>query len=233
MGMFEQLTLLVRGRASSTLQQVVDRHGLDIAEQALREAESVLVKTKHELASIVVQGRHFDAEEQRLTRIVAQRDADGRDAIARNREDLALRVADELAQRHRELERIAGCRARVGEQEQRVRDSIRNLIATIENYRAEYATLRSADAAQRAHGLAHRSFDQIAGSVSNLHAIMTRVRSLQDEAAARSRALGEIEHDLSGASLEQALESAGISGRQPAAANLLASWKAASPTVTD
>lgn len=230
MGILSQIGLLFRGQAREGLQRLVDPHGLDIAGQGIVEAEQALVAAKRELAGIILQRRRFEAEAARLAQHLATRSQDGQEALARGDEVLAMRVAEDVVRRQQDHARASASAARLLEQEQALRDSIKGMACTVDAYRAEYLTLRALDAAARARGLAGAVMDDAGRQLGDLHDILQRVRSLQEDSAERARVVGELERELNGEALDEALTRAGIGGRQPAVRALLEAWSQAPAT---
>lgn len=225
MDLLSQLGLLVRGRASRAAAAVFDGHALDIASQAIAEGERALVQARHELASIVIQRRRFEAESRRLHEHLATRDRDGADAVARGQGDLARRIATAITAREAELGQVGRALSTLREQEGAVRDDIKSMMANLQRYRTEYHALSSMEAAQRAHGLARAHTADAVGGMAQIEAVLQRVRAMHGERHERARALAEIDAELSGQPLEEALRAAGINGRINAVDAVMARWQ--------
>lgn len=226
MGIVSQIQMLIRGRTRALGRGVVDQHGLEIAEQAIHETEQALVQARHELASVVIQRRRFEQEASRLAAALERRDADGREAVAGGHAELARRVARDVAGLQAQREQAEHSLARIAEQETLARDAIKRMVTLLEQSRAEYRTLRSLDSAARAQALSGRATATVDRRLDDLQAVMQRVRELQGEGFERASTLDEIDRELRGDDLEDALREAGVGGRRQAVDAILDGWTA-------
>lgn len=224
MGVITQINLLVRGRSRRVAEAIVDANGLEIAEQAIVEAEQAMSRAKHEQAGIMVRRRQLEKQVIRLREQAAEADRDGRAALAEGREDLARRLAEVMTRRKSEQEHVEASLEEVLDAERVTRNGLRGMADQLEHYRAEYSTLQSLDAAERARRLAGSDVFNT-DAFAELDAVMQRVRGVKGQQRDRSEALREIDADLSGASLEADLESAGVGDRKSAVDAIMAGWQ--------
>ncbi|MEM7541596.1 MAG: PspA/IM30 family protein [Pseudomonadota bacterium] len=225
MGLISQISLLARGRARRSIQGIVDANGLELIEQGILEAEQTLIYSKHELASVITERKRLEHSVDELEQQVSRREIDGREALARDLEALALQIADDLTSRQARLTRTEAALSKVRHQEAAAKDAIKSMAADLERYRGEFATAKTLAGALRAQQRTACGVASSSRTVDDLEAVLSRVSVLQQSHAEHAAAMQSIDAEISGDDLEAKLESEGIGGRQNSVQSVIDKWR--------
>ncbi len=95
--MFKQLITLVKGRSEDVTQTIVDANAMTILRQQLREAAEGVKSSRKALAIVMAYNDREKSNLQKLTTQIVDLEARAMDALAQNKNDLALEAAEAIA----------------------------------------------------------------------------------------------------------------------------------------
>ncbi|MEM7299823.1 MAG: PspA/IM30 family protein [Pseudomonadota bacterium] len=204
--MFKQIMTLMRGAASQSSQEFVDRHALLLLQQQIRDSVGAVKTARHAVAVAIAQNRQEKDQHQRLVAQIEELEARATIAIQNDEQQLARETAECLAHMiderddsetalaafHREIEKL---KARVRDAETRLRSLQRGE--------------RLAKATDRTQRLRQREPVSTLGSLTEAEETLTRLRQRQDEMERTEEALAEMESGLCPQKINEKLAKAG------------------------
>ena len=230
MSMLSKLSALFRGTAHEAGQAVVDANALKILDQEIRDADTAQGKARDDLAGLVARRRMAENELKSFGEQIAKYENSARSALSQGKNDLALEVAQRIA----ELETEIGTRGPqidgMKEAEARLRTAIAATDQKIETLRREIDIVKVNDSVQKAQTSVAL---QSAGAHSKLGSAadsLQRIKQRQAVAEERLRVGQELEDRRSGADLDAKLKEAGILPGHASANDVLA--RLSQPTVS-
>lgn len=230
MSMLSKLSALFRGTAHEAGQAVVDANALKILDQEIRDADNNQGKARDDLAGLVARRRMAENELKSFGEQIAKYENSARSALAQGKNDLALEVAQRIA----ELETEIGTRGPqiegMKEAEARLRTAIAATDQKIETLRREIDIVKVNDSVQKAQTSVAL---QSAGAHSKLGSAadsLQRIKQRQAVAEERLRVGQELEDRRTGADLDAKLKEAGILPGHASANDVLA--RLSQPTVS-
>ncbi len=230
MSMLSKLSALFRGTAHEAGQAVVDANALKILDQEIRDADNNQGKARDDLAGLVARRRMAENELKSFGEQIAKYENSARSALSQGKNDLALEVAQRIA----ELETEIGTRGPqiegMKEAEARLRTAIAATDQKIETLRREIDIVKVNDSVQKAQTSVAL---QSAGAHSKLGSAadsLQRIKQRQAVAEERLRVGQELEDRRTGADLDAKLKEAGILPGHASANDVLA--RLSQPTVS-
>lgn len=210
MSLWQKLNSLMKASAQEPLQQLVDANGLRIFEQEIRDAEAAVNRAKQELACVIAERKRILRDNRALAETIATREAQAITAMDRQQDQLAMDVAERIAedevlikQQQQQLEALV-------QQEAYLRKQLRDAARAMARYRNE---LRMA----QANRSTNKALTQLRGYSQGLHSrisamdeSLVHIKARNDAFSDYDSALQEVEAECSGRQLDEALTGAGI-----------------------
>jgi phage shock protein A len=198
------LFIATNARAESQLR---DTHAVALIDQKIREAEAGLRAAKGTLASLVQRLRSEQRQLDALNSRIADMTERARDALSKNREDLATEAANAIAtmeneQTHRR-ETVDHLDAKVLRLRQSVETTHRRIVDLKQSAITARAVRREQDSQMRMAGSTHAS------SIEDAEGLIAEVLT-KDDPFEQSEILKEINNDLSHDTLTDRMADAGM-----------------------
>lgn len=196
MKLVAQLLTIARGGAREVAQGVVDANALRLLEQQLYECESALDQARKDLTAVVAEKIGVQREVDRLAAGIADREAKAREALQRDDEAAALRLAERIADNESTLEREFAALDQLRRHEDSVRCALAAALEQVKSQRRELGLLRATAHAQRASVSLEQRRYGLDERLTDIGATTERIRGLQQAAADRLNASREVERGL-------------------------------------
>lgn len=194
--MLKTIATLFRATAAEAEEALFDANAVRLLEQRLREANLAFEAMKRDLAQVLAEetaeARAATATAERIGRL----EAEARAALAADREEDALDIADRIASLEDERAGHDDARRRCAEAGKRIRAGLDDNARLLAELKRGLTTARAAAAVARSRDRAARH--RLVGEDAFREARMTleRVRARQTEDQDFSDALGRVERDL-------------------------------------
>ena len=210
MSLWQKLNSLMKASAQDPLQQLVDVNSLRIFEQEIRDAETAITRAKRELACVIAERKRIFRHNESLIEAITTRAAQALAAMEKQQDQLALDVAERIAEDEVLLKQQQEQLKALVQQEAYLRKQLREAARAIARYRSE---LRMAQANRNAN----TAVAQLRGYSQGLHSRITAMDESVEKIKSRNEAfmdfdhaLQEVEAECSGGQLDEQLHAAGI-----------------------
>ncbi|NOX92510.1 MAG: PspA/IM30 family protein [Gammaproteobacteria bacterium] len=221
MSIFKKLLTAVRGGATEVGEAVVDSQAIRILEQELRDSKKALNDAKTGLTSIMAEKMGVERKVKDLNVKITEHEGYATQAMDKGDENLALEVANKIAEFENELTIQQGIQdgyeAKVTSLKKMIRQSERNIQAMDR----EVSVVKTTAKVQKANDLAAAKFSgsnsSMRSATDSLERIKDRQRKREDQAAAAM----ELDAEENGGDLQAKLKNAGIVDSGSSASSIL------------
>ncbi|HHI94007.1 MAG TPA: PspA/IM30 family protein [Gammaproteobacteria bacterium] len=210
MGIFNKLLTAVRGGATEVGEAIVDSQAIRILEQEIRDSKKALHDAKTGLTSIMAEKMGVDRKVKDLTAKITEHEAYAMQAMEKGDENLALDIANKIAEFEHELTIQQGIRdgydSKVASLKKMIRQSERNIQAMDR----EVSVVKTTAKVQKANDLASAKFSGSNSSLRSATESLERVKARQQQREDQAAAAMELHADENGDDLQARLKNAGI-----------------------
>lgn len=222
MSVWGKLFTAMRGGVNEAAETAADSQALRILDQEIRDAENALRRARSDLAGIMANAKRLEK------RLMSAREKDERDvasakaAMEAGREDLARGLAQRIADTRAEITRDEGDLERLHQQQHAMMRTVQDTQARIDAMKREVESVKATDSLQKAQSAIASSQSGVNSRLGSAMDSLERIRSRQEQTAARLEAGDELAALESGSDLDRQLLEAGIGGRRSSADDILA-----------
>lgn len=210
MSIFKKLLTAVRGGATEVGESIVDSQAIRILEQELRDSKKALNDAKTGLTSIMAEKMGVDRKVKDLTAKISEHETYAMQAMDKGDEDLALDVANKIAEFEHELTIqqgiLDGYESKVSSLKKMIRQSERNIQAMDR----EVSVVKTTAKVQKANDLASAKFSGSNSSMRSATDSLERIKERQQKREDQASAAMDLESETNGDDLQARLKSAGI-----------------------
>lgn len=210
MNIWRKMGTLFRASAQEPVAKLVDANSIRIFEQELRDAEQAISRSKRELACLMAEKKRLERDNDTLQQAIQRREAQATQALDKGEEDLALELANLIAEDETLLARQQQQAARLAQQETQLRRQLRESGRALRHF---YGELRVARANRHAEQVTCQLKGYARGLNSHMEDMNQSVASIQAQQAHFAdvdEALGELDQEDNGQGLDGRLRAAGI-----------------------
>lgn len=217
----------IRGGASELGETIVDANSTRIFEQEIRDAENHLTKAKRDLTGVMAQQMSANREVDRLKREVAEHEGYAMQAMEKGDEELALAVAEKIANLESELSTQQQALDSFSGSADRLKDLVKKSERQVGEYKRQLSMVKTTESVQKATSAITDNFSSSNSKLLNAKDSLERIKAKQQKFDDQMKAAEVLESENSDKSLEAQLKAAGIGGASDNNANsVLARLKA-------
>lgn len=227
MSIFKKIMTAIRGGASELGETIVDANSTRIFEQEIRDAENHLTKAKRDLTGVMAQQMSANREVDRLKREVAEHEGYAMQAMEKGDEELALAVAEKIANLESELSTQQQALDSFSGSADRLKDLVKKSERQVGEYKRQLSMVKTTESVQKATSAITDNFSSSNSKLLNAKDSLERIKAKQQKFDDQMKAAEVLESENSDKSLEAQLKAAGIGGASDNNANsVLARLKA-------
>jgi phage shock protein A len=190
MSLWSRLKLIFRSKASRALDRAEDpRETLDYSYE--RQLE-LLQEMRRGIADVATARKRIELQAQQLQQSATKLEAQARQAIGQNREDLARQALTRRAGIRNELTGLEGQHQQLKSQEERLVEGSRHVEARIKAFRTQKETMKAQYSASEAQARVAEAATGLSEEMSELGLAMQRAEDKIAQAQARAGALDEL-----------------------------------------
>lgn len=221
MSMFRKLATLFNAGAQQPVQHLIDHHAIMIFEQEIRQAEEALPAAKHHLAAVMAERKKLERDIESITLTLQTRLVQASAALEKQEDNLARELADLIADDENLLDTLKQQINHLRSQEAQLTQQMRKAVQSIKHYQRELALAKANRHANNALGALGVCSSELTTRLGDMESSLHKIRHQQQQSADMNAALAQIHDELSGETLDQRLEQAGIArGKHDGAAVL-------------
>lgn len=229
MSMFRKLASLFSATVQQPVHELLDHNAITIFEQEIRQAEEALPTARYHLASVMAERKKLEREIVHLRESVHLRLQQAQNALDKNEEGLARELADHIADDENLLEKLSRQAAALQLQEAALTQRMRKSVQSIKHYQRELALAKANRHAHNAVGALGACSSDLSTRLSDMESSLQKIQQQQSHQSDLHDALDHIQAEISGETLEQRLQSAGIGSGKHDGAAVLARLKRKEP----
>ena len=231
MTIWRKLFTLGRAGAHDAAAGVVDANAIKILDQEIRDADTAQGKARDDMAGLVARRRILEKEVASFREQALKYENSARAAVSKGDMDLALQVAQRIADLEQQVSvkepQIADMRAA----EEQLHTAIAATDRRIETLRREVEVVKVNESVQRAQASVAARGAGAGSSLGSAADSLARIKERQAVRGERIKAAGELEDMRTGADLDEKLRLAGIGPGQSSADDVLARLSAPAPVL--
>ena len=221
MSLWTKLNTLFRASAEEPLHHLVDANNIRIFEQEIRDAEKAIQQAKLQLATVMAEKKQLQRHNQALEENTGNKERQAVEALDKQADDLALELAEVIAEDENLLQQQRKQVACLEKQETHLKRQLRVAANSIQKYQRELTLAKANRTAQKALGSLRGYSNGLSVSMEEMASSLNRIKQQQTRAAEMEDAMREINAELNGEHLNDRLKQEGIaSGEHDARAVL-------------
>lgn len=221
MSIFSKLITAVRGGATEVGEAIVDTQAIRILEQELRDSKEAIGDAKVNLTTIMAEKMSLDRKVKGLNEKIKEHEGYAMQAMDKNDENLALDIANKIAEFEHELTIqqgiLEGYESKVSGLKKMIRQTERN----IQGMDREISVVKTTEKVQKANELASAKFSGSNSALNKATDSLDRIKERQQKREDQSAAALELESEENGDDLQARLKSAGIVNSDSSASSVL------------
>lgn len=225
MAIFKKLVTALRGGINEVGESIIDTQALRILDQEIRDADMELKQAKESLANILAQQKLAEKEVKLTAEKIAEYESYAIKALEANNEELALEVAEKLAQLETEHDNYLKQAKCFTESCKNLRQTISQTEINIRNLKQQVDIVKATESVQKAQSAVAQRYGGSATKLQTALDSLDRIKKRQEQTAAVLDAKNELAKSDSANSLDSKLEEAGIKSSNKNAIAILARLK--------
>lgn len=221
MNVWAKMITALRGGVNEAGEAIVDSQALRILDQELRDASDELKQSKDSLAAIIAREKLAKEKAGQVKEKIEEHEGYAIKALEKEDSDLALEIANKIADLEVDLKRHEDSGAEYGRSADDLRGAIQAAERDIQRMKQQIDTVKATDSVQRAQAAVS---ERHSGSDSKLRTAMDsleRIKERQELRSAQMSAAKELAEETGDQSLENRLEKAGIKPHSKSADEIL------------
>lgn len=220
-----RLFTAIRGGATEVGEAIVDNQAVRILDQEIRDADCALTTAKADLAKIMGKEKLATVRLAELNAKIAELESQAIAAMDKGRDDLALEVAEAIAQVAAQRDAEAGQVKEFSAYTLRMRGDIGKAEARINSLRQQVDRVKARESVQRAQISVANAGGSANGKIATAASTLSRLQQRQDQTAAELEAQEELAESQSGDDLQRKLREANIIPGEGSASSILDSLR--------
>ncbi len=226
MGILNKIFTAIRGGAREVGESVVDANSIRIFEQEIHDAENNLRKAKASLTEVMAKETQTKRKISAVKDSISEHEGYAMEAMNKGKEDLALEVAEKIAELENELKEHEEVLTTFTSSVSRLKNQIKAAEKTIAENRRQLQMVKTTESVQKATLAVNDTVIDSGSSMRSAKESLERIRRRQQDTADKMEASQVLADEMSGADLKAKLESEGIGGGNSGANDVLARLKA-------
>lgn len=218
----------IRGGATEVGEAIVDANSTRIFEQEIRDAENHLTKAKRDLTAVMAEQMAASREVERLQREITEHEGYATQALTQGNEELALQVAEKIANLEGELETQKTALSSFEANANRLKELVKKGERQVAEYKRQLSMVKTTESVQKATSAITDNFSSSNSKLLNAKDSLERIKAKQQKFDDQLKAAETLESEDSDSSLEAQLKAAGIGKADNSANSVLDRLKAKS-----
>ncbi|MEJ2608526.1 MAG: PspA/IM30 family protein [Candidatus Thiodiazotropha sp.] len=210
MDFLKKLITAIRGGSRELGEAVLDSQGIRIYEQEIEDAKEAIKQAEHNLTGVMAKEMQTGREIERLQKELAEYETKAMGALEKDKESLAMEVAEKIAELEEELEIQQAAKRQFSSHVESVKEMIKQTHAKIREHEREISMVKTTDNVHKAAKSINQHIDGGSSKMVAAKESLERIKHRQQDESDRMAAAQELNAEFSGESLEKKLKAAGI-----------------------
>jgi phage shock protein A len=218
MDILKKIMTAIRGGAREVGELVVDANGTRIFEQEIKDAQVHLNRARQDLTAVMANQMQAGRKVESLKTEIAEHEGYAGQALDKNDEELALEIADKIANLDTELAEQAEVHRSYSVHVDRLKGLVKKTERQIKEYERQLSMVKTTESVQKASAAITDNFASSNSKMLSAKDSLERIKKRQQDNYDRLAAAEELEAENSDKSLNDKMKAAGI-GEQDKNAN--------------
>lgn len=226
MGLLNKIFTAIRGGAREVGESIVDANSVRIFEQEIKDAEEQLDKAKRNLTEVMAQEMQANRKIENLTKDIEKHEGYVAAALDKNNEDLALEIAQKIAEIQSDLEIQQQAHSSFSAHTDRLKGMIKQTTKSLTDMQRQLIMVKTTESVQKATAAITNNYASGNSKLLTAKESLDRIKKRQDDLDDRLAAGEALKNEFNGKDLEEKMKAAGIGASDNKANDILAKLKA-------
>lgn len=218
MDILKKIMTAIRGGAREVGELVVDANGTRIFEQEIKDAQVHLNRARQDLTAVMANQMQAGRKVESLKTEISEHEGYAGQALDKNDEELALEIADKIANLDTELAEQAEVHKNYSVHVDRLKGLVKKTERQLKEYERQLSMVKTTESVQKASAAITDNFASSNSKMLSAKDSLERIKKRQQDNYDRLAAAEELEAENSDKSLNDKMKAAGI-GEQDKNAN--------------
>lgn len=210
MSILTKIFTAIKGGAREAGEAIVDKNSIRIFEQEIKDAETDLAKAKQDLTSILAKEMQAARKVGTLKDDVAKHEAYVSQALAKDNNELALEIAQKIADIESELAIEEKSHASFAAHGKRLKDMIKKTGKALSDMQRQLVMVKTTESVQKATTAISKNYASGSSKLLTAKESLDRIKQKQQNLEDRLAVGESMQNDLEGKDLESKMKEAGI-----------------------
>jgi len=226
MNILKKIMTAIRGGTRELGESIVDSQGTRIFAQEIEDAKESLKKAKSDLTQVMAKEMQASRKVEILDKEIIKTEGFVADALAKKKEDLALEIAQKVAEL--EQDRTVQFEAQVsyGKHIEKLKGMMEKAQRQLNDYERQLSMVKTTENVQKATAAITDNFGTTDSTLVSAKESLERIRKKQQDFDDRNLAAEKLDNETNGKDLSDKMKDAGIGEVESGAQAVLARLKA-------
>ena len=210
MSILNKIFTAIRGGAREVGESIVDKNSVRIFEQEIKDAEEQLEKAKRDLTEVMAKEMQANRKVGSLTQDVEKHEGYATAALEKGNEDLALEIAQKMAEIQGELEIQQKAQSSFATHTKRLKAMIKQTAKALTDMQRQLVMVKTTESVQKATAAITNNYASGSSKLLTAKESLDRIKQRQDDLDDRMAAGETLADEFNGNDLEAKMKEAGI-----------------------
>lgn len=210
MSVFMKIMTAIRGGAREVGEAIVDKNGVRIFEQEIKDAEESIEKAKRDLTEVMAKEMQAARKVDSLTKDVEKHENYVAQALEKGDESLALEIAQKIADIQGELETQQKSQSSFSAHTERLKSMIKQTTKALADMQRQLVMVKTTESVQKATTAITNNYASGSSKLLTAKESLDRIKQKQVDLDDRMAAGEILSGEFNGDDLDAKLKSAGI-----------------------
>lgn len=225
MSLITKIITAIRGGAREAGEAIVDKNSVRIFEQEIKDAEGALEKAKKDLTEVMAKEMQAARKVEQINADITKHEGYATEALDKGNEDLALEVAEKIAEFQGELEIQQKAQSTFAAHTERLKNIIKTTNKSLADFKRQLVMVKTTESVQKATTAITNNYASGSSKLLTAKESLDRIKQKQQDLDDRLAAGEVLQGEFEGEDLEQKLKDAGIVKDKSKANDILAKLK--------
>lgn len=221
MGILSDMFTALKGAGSEVGEAIIDANAVRILEQEIREAEEAINKARQSLAKLKSSEIQMKRELNTLDADISDYEKKAMAALEQSNEDLALKVADRIAELETERDEKSSEHKKLASEVSKINTMIKNRNRIIQKNKRELEKVKTIRELQKTTASISTNFAATGSSANRVAKALERVKAKQSKWKDTMEAGDWMADEANSDDLSKELKDAGIGGKGTSGSSVL------------
>lgn len=226
MALFEKIFTAIRGGAREMGEAIVDKNGVRIFEQEIKDAETALDKAKQDLTEVMAKEMQASRKIESLNADIKKHEEYVASAVEKGNDELALEVAQKIADFQSDLDIQKKAQESFSAHVARLKGLIKQTNKALTDMQRQLVMVKTTQNVQKATTAITQNYASGSSKLLTAKESLDRIKHKQQDLEDRLKAGELLQGEFDGKDLEEKLKRSGIVKTDDKAQEILAAIKA-------